>query len=581
VSTRVAIPILFVSVKMNLVRGRRWSVVEHALLSSLCANSSSIRELSVKSGLTMRLVVEAVIRLMKVGWVEMTETQSAILLRATDRGKQVADRDELPKIRHPFSRIGKFAVDEITGQLFRAKDLNIYLPATVEDYVKEGRMIHLTSRAPKRRGIYHQGEAISMLLDEDEEYVSTDEIGPRESNRFAVVNVRGEQIEGLPLEYDSPLRDLILEQIKDPNGKVQVLDNQESLKRTSIFEESVNIKLNSDSLVVGGDAHQKAIVSALKHARTWVVIHSTFINVESFHYLAPHFKEASDRGIRISLLWGQSELSASRGQTLASIRECQRILQGSDGGASVHFQPFSTGSHAKILLYDSGRHPMVAVLGSCNWLSSGFDRIEVSLKLTDHRIVKLIAIILSELARPSQGHWSALSSDLAGYAANLERYSDSELYNCTARLVLGSDHNDVVLRARDRAKSRIMVGSHRISLSARSLALAPMLSAIRERGVAVRFRYSKVEPELKNIENLFNSEEELEFRSAIDFAEVKSPLLHAKFLCWDDDNLLVTSQNLLSADPGGGELFSEIGIHLQSRNVAKYFEQKLSQFGLA
>ena len=38
---------------------------------------------------------------------------------------------------------------------------------------------------------------------------------------------------------------------------------------------------------------------------------------------------------------------------------------------------------------------MVAVLGSCNWLSSSFDRGEVSLKLSDPRIVRLIALAMA------------------------------------------------------------------------------------------------------------------------------------------------------------------------------------------
>lgn len=574
-SIRIAIPILFVSVKMNLVRGRRWSVIEHALLSSLCSLDSNIGELGREAKLPTRLVVEAIIRLMRVGWVEMSETQMGVLLRASDRGRHVAKLDELPRVRHPFSRIGKFAVEKVSGQLFKARDLNIYSPTAVKEHQDKGSMVEIcTSMA--EQGEYHQGEAISLLLDEDEEYVSCDKLGPRESNRFAVVTVRGDHIEGIPTDASPQLKNAIHALAKGSSPAVEVLSSVERYNRSSLFEPPVNINLDKDSLVVGGAAHRNAILGALKEARSWFALHSTFINVDSFRFLAPYLKDASDRGVRVSLLWGQSETSPSRGQTIRAVQECQAMLQDPGGGAALSFQPFSTGSHAKMLLYDTDACPMVAIFGSCNWLSSSFDRVEVSLKLRDPRIVRLIALALSELARPMQGHWSPLSRDLAGFAVNLERSPVPHSGNAVARVIMGAAHNDLMLQARDNARRRIIIGSHRLSTNAKSLAVAPMLAAIRERKLSVVFRYSKIEPELGSASALFDSDEQRNVGSTLQFQELMNPVMHAKFLAWDQNDLVVTSQNLLSADPNC-ELFSEMGIHISGSNIAKRFETRFAE----
>jgi hypothetical protein len=51
---------------------------------------------------------------------------------------------------------------------------------------------------------------------------------------------------------------------------------------------------------------------------------------------------------------------------------------------------------------------------------------------------------------------------------------------------------------------------------------------------------------------------------------IHRPRLHGKVLAWDDDNLAVTSQNWLSADPSDVARRSEIGIFVESNRIADY-----------
>ena len=68
-TTRVAIPIFFSTVRLHLDKGRRWSVAEHLLLFALKDGESSAKALAERSSLPPRMVLEALINLMRVGWV--------------------------------------------------------------------------------------------------------------------------------------------------------------------------------------------------------------------------------------------------------------------------------------------------------------------------------------------------------------------------------------------------------------------------------------------------------------------------------------------------------------------------------
>ena len=54
------------------------------------------------------------------------------------------------------------------------------------------------------------------------------------------------------------------------------------------------------------------------------------------------------------------------------------------------------------------------------------------------------------------------------------------------------------------------------------------------------------------------------------FSYATQPRLHAKVLAWDNDNLAVTSQNWLSADPSDAARRSEIGVFVESNRIADH-----------
>jgi cardiolipin synthase A/B len=85
-------------------------------------------------------------------------------------------------------------------------------------------------------------------------------------------------------------------------------------------------------------------------ARTTIIIHSTFISAERVIALWPMFEEALKRGVRIHVFWGEAddkEGVIGSAKAIATLRELSDV---SKWGDFIRFHPFSTGSHAKVLV---------------------------------------------------------------------------------------------------------------------------------------------------------------------------------------------------------------------------------------
>ena len=64
--------------------------------------------------------------------------------------------------------------------------------------------------------------------------------------------------------------------------------------------------------------------------------------------------------------------------------------------------------------------------------------------------------------------------------------------------------------------------------------------------------------------------------SGVQIKAIYNPRLHAKILGWDDDNLVLTSQNWLSADPGDVDPLQEIGIFVKSTGIARIVRERFN-----
>jgi cardiolipin synthase A/B len=94
----VVVPMLRGRRRFKVEKGRRWSVIEHLMLDAVADEPASAAKLSLKSNLPRRIVVEAFIRLMRVGWVEIMPGVDGPIFRTTKSGLVQADSDELRRL---------------------------------------------------------------------------------------------------------------------------------------------------------------------------------------------------------------------------------------------------------------------------------------------------------------------------------------------------------------------------------------------------------------------------------------------------------------------------------------------------
>lgn len=134
-------------------------------------------------------------------------------------------------------------------------------------------------------------------------------------------------------------------------------------------------------------------------------------------------------------------------------------------------------------------------------------------------------------------------------------------------LVLGPQHAGFVRLARDTATRRLFVTSHRLGAATGPVVVVPAIEAVRRRGINVDVYYGTPTGHKSGTDAARMTV--LAAQDGVVIRPVREPRLHAKILAWDDDFLLVTSQNWLSADPGDASLRREIGIFVNARGAAR------------
>jgi cardiolipin synthase A/B len=161
-----------------------------------------------KSGLPRRVVVEAFIRLMRAGWVEIRLAKAGLEFHPTALGLVQAPLDRLPAATVTQPKKRSFAIEQVTGGVFRSRELDLRqsfrLPSATEDQL----VVQLPGSLVPSQG--DLSEVFTAIEGEDELIVGIDRSAERLLERHAVVMVRNGVIEGLPGRASLGLRNLIL-----------------------------------------------------------------------------------------------------------------------------------------------------------------------------------------------------------------------------------------------------------------------------------------------------------------------------------------------------------------------------------
>ena len=579
---RVAVPVLHGRCKFFYEKGRPWSVIEHVLLSSLAEKRYTMSELAQAGKLPYRLAIEAVVRLMRAGWVEMVERGSLVHFRATSSGAVAATYDELPNAPRQLSRNINFVVDQITGTVYRRRELPFFPRHMVEELAEKEKIAWIDRPDVARRD--EVGPLLEALFDDDERFISMDPDGGRLAERWSLVRVRDGTVQGLTSR--APAR--LIECIEAAASGVSVEERSDgsTLYRVPVEYRMCEapllpvrrVDIVPKDLVLGGAEHRDVLYGALSRSRERVIIHSTFIAWNRFEELWPAILDAVGRGVRIDVLWGQEDSDDCGSSTRKVVH---RLVEkgAAEQVESLHVHPFSTGSHCKVLFCDGGEPDrMIAYVGSCNWLSSSFVSFEATIRLRDPMVVADVVDQMAELSKGGRGHWSSLTQDLASISAALRKKAGPVARGrSSVQVVVGSTHAEMVRKARDESRSRILVLSHRWGTAATPIVLAPLSTAASTNGVRLEVYYGTVSGPVP----AGAPEESAEGIEGLDVAAIRQPRVHAKVLTWDDDSVVITSQNWLSSDPPDTFPRQELGVYLcgpgLATTVRERFEDALEQ----
>ncbi|MDP9709041.1 UNVERIFIED_ORG: phosphatidylserine/phosphatidylglycerophosphate/cardiolipin synthase-like enzyme [Pseudomonas fluorescens] len=567
---QIAIPVLKGKANFTVDKGKPWSVIEHIIMEALHKKEWSAVALAQHANIPRRVVIESIIRLMRAGWVELKDSVSEVVFKASVLGEIALMKPELPNVLERKRRPTNFIYELFDGNIFRNRDWNVVSNEVIKERSSNEAFVVLQST--DTQAAVDVSAMLDILLDKDEIFVNAEPSNV--TQRYVVVSVRDGVVHGLPSSRDltglrKKLLDVASAHPHPENGVIEHPVPGARFDQNMHHEKLHSVNFNLSDIILGGEAHKKVLLETINAARSKLVIHSTFISEQHFLCLLPALSAAVQRGVQIHIFWGQNESLDEIVSTQSALGSLRSNIDVISLGSGLMLHPHSTGSHSKFIISDSEPNgDFVAILGSCNWFTSSFYSYEASVVLRDPAIVKDVLGFASRLCCVHDGIWTPFATELVGISKKVASKirNNPSSSNAQASLVIGGNHNGYVFQARDEAEKRIFVISHRLGGTLYSSILPAFTEAVKSRGVASDIYYGRNTAPVTKAnakEAIANS-----LDAGVSIKIVENPRLHAKILGWDDDNILIGSLNWLSADPTEPDSLKEIGIFIKAKGAA-------------
>lgn len=606
----VVVPVYWGQHKFVIKKASPWSAIDHLFLQTIVDSPSSANHLAIQSNLPKQLVIEIMIPMLKVGWVQIRQTENGYIFEATDAGIKAAALPTLPAIQKIFPSRRSFIIDPHTDKCMRLNDktmdkrsVKVYGRQRKEDllrlsqpYTTEIIVNRTTKCNPSTDEIFEvireYDETVIDIVDEDIQR------NYHQNQRYMVVVVnKNNIIHGLPNNATDELKNYILEAAQSRRQELKDNFDQSSTQISKFNSEYLpapfsehEINDSEYQLILGADQHKIHLFDVIDHAKSRLIIHSTFINPDSqiFSEIFEKLIIAAKRSVQIDILWGQNDpenqLATATERNISQYKKTieslnilkQRISsEALQTVFTIHLQP--TQSHSKLIISDHDKFGYIATIGSCNWLASGFHRYEASVCIHYAPIVVEALSIMSRLAKGLSRVSTELSKDLARMAHQVRKApsenTNNIVRNTKIKLIAQDQHHEFVRRARDEAKENVFLCSHRMSNNQDRPILAPLktLAAQEQLNIEINLYYGTVSGGMQNPEAIEIQNSLIE--SGINMMWMNKrmtkslPEFHAKILSWDNDNVVITSLNWLSAQGIGDEL-NEIGVYIHGSQIA-------------
>lgn len=558
----IYLPVLKLAVAYAVASGRRWSVLEHMLLAELAREQRAVVELAALANLPARMIVEALIALLRANWIEVRADQSGIRFAATPVGQRRITEGELPIHARRDIRWTSLCFECVTGSWLRSDQLKlVYWDDLPEDpAILDQHYFTYDIADGAVRGL--------LPLGADETLEPEVPVVRNASRPYARFSFAPGETDLIPARAPLRLRQLLADKALElgfapaAEEKAEVDDEAVALRDSFV----------SDDLVVGGPAHLACISAALAEAHSAFVLHSCFVHPKTVQQLLPALEAAARRGVRIELLWGLRR-DPEDDANPPPITESEAIVASLPSAVrrNIRFSPRSSGSHAKLLLWDRPDHSWRTVVGSCNWLSTWYDAHDMSILSRSQGLAALLMSWMLETQLPSVGGWSGQARRLNQLLNRTREAARApETGEHRIKLIVDDDHFACIRMARDYAETDIVLGCDLFGNAAETSTLVPMERAA-ELGRNVKIYFQRPTKWLRDA-GLMPTAESLATRG-MKLAKVDE--LHGKFLAWDEKDFVVSSFNWLSTTPDTRVRGAEFGLLVQGAAFRATLRAKL------
>lgn len=565
----IAIPAFRLSCKVSIDKGRAWSIVDELMLWATARQPLSIAHLARDSNLPRQIVVASLARLMRFRLIELSVRANGAVFQASKFGQEIVESGRpLPFFPKRDIRRVSFVIERATGGFFPTAQVRMRSEIAMRNEAEPDlRLVVVEGGGPSMSHEANLSRLSQIAARGWEEQVALVD-GRTASLRSEYMLIR--VVDGVPRNVpetaSQTLRDVIDEAAAKPMGTTHVQVGYGG-GRLEPDPAPVVHECNFDpaDLIIGGSAQLACFKDLLATADSRVVIHSTFLDHRRFKALFPDIRAACLRGVSFDLLWGADSLEEEETRNSAEAVEIAKIVR-EDRDVSRRFRVHmrSTSSHAKLLLIDTADGDWIAAVGSCNWLSSPFQSVELTAVLRDPAVVADVTTALQRMVG-RRGLSDDIATEMALVSRDLRRHTPQG-GSARLALILGEGHDELMRSASGAASHRVVVGCHRLGSTARPGFVLQAEAAVERANIDVTLLYTRPSGSLKNRHTRKLAEEAA--ANGVTLVKAAPIPLHGKFVAWDDNDLALTSLNWASASSDIDFPQADIGVHIQLPGIA-------------
>ncbi len=551
-----------------------WSPVEEMILLSLDQSPGTINDISQTLKIPRQVVSSTVARLMQFGLVEVRVSPQPVLVTSGVGHDFIRTGRALPE-RTADREIGISVVYEKVGlSVFRTRDVDT-IPAT--KLPAKGAIIRFPEGEPPETHY-------SMMQRVNEFMVGM--LRPGEWLRGVQANSSFLEAKFLVLDLDEVGAGVFPQGASD-----QLVDALRGTIKTGILPKTmtppperpvtIETRFGPDQLVVGAEQHLQRFEQIVGAAKSNIFVLSTFVaslsdekGRDRRERILRALEDACRRGVRCHLFFGTSLDRAKHAAAMQELYLRLSAARQTRGYLLVQREPVD--SHAKFLVADDGDDGAVMLMGSCNWLHSPFSAVEVSAELREAQAVAegmdLLRQIVSKLSSASRSVEALqfMASELRRQRNMLSTPEVTKAPSATLTILHAADHERLLRVAAHDAKQRFVCCTNKVGANMVPALFDPAEVAGRRLG-DVRIYYSRRSGPVKR-GHVTKHRERL--HGIVDLTGVPEPQLHAKFLAWDNDHIVISSLNWGSQSGLEDDRLDELGLYLEGPNLVSALLEK-------